>query len=384
MLAKKLQTQVRFRLGELLLEAGIISPDVLTQGLTISKRATMPIGRVLVMSGHVSELDVQCTLEAQASIRDGSIDVALAKELLRFSHVHQVSIEVAYKMNGLSRGLGPLPRVGKLLLAAGVVDEAGLRCGLRHCKTAAYPLGRALVELNLISQEMLVSCMNLQILMRDNDVKFLDAVRVLQKVLGGESLDWALKTVGVRYGRMSHPRLGDLLVSADLLSVEDSLLLAEMGTEQDRTYGELLLAYNLVTKEVLEAAVQLQSMFSNPMFTKARAARLLKLVASMNKSLEQVMAEFDVLEQAVTLLRAAGVIDERMLRDTAAAIKDFEQSVPEALVTKGVITPAQSRDALRCLQGIQSGQMSYEQALNKLSGGRVAEVLEFQNEADAA
>jgi hypothetical protein len=384
MLAKKLQTVVRFRLGELLLEAGIISPDVLTQGLTISKRATMPIGRVLIMSGHVSELDVQCTLQAQASIRDGSIDASLAKELLRFSHVHQVSIEEAYKLNGLSRGLGPLPRVGKLLLAAGIVDEAGLKCGLRHCNSTAYPLGRALVELNLISQEMLVNCMNLQILMRDNNVKFLDAVRVLQRVQLGESFDWALKALGIRCGKMTHPRLGDLLVAAELLSLEDSLLLAEMGTEQDRTYGDLLLAYNLVSKDVLETAVQLQSMFNNPMFTKARAVRLLKLVASMNKSLEQVMAEFDVLEQAVTLLRAAGVIDERMLRDTAAAIKDFEQSVPEALITSGVITPAQSRDALRCLQGIQTGQISYEKALTKLSGGRAAEVLEFQNEADAA
>lgn len=383
MLAKKLQPVCRFRLGELLLEAGIISPEVLTQGLTISKRATMPIGRVLVMSGHVSELDVQCTLEAQASIRDGSIDANLAKELLRFSHVHQVSIEQAYRLNGLSR-LGPLPRVGKLLLAAGVVDEAGLKCGLLHCESTAYPLGRALVELELISHDMLVSCMNLQILMRDNKVKFLDAVRVLQRVYCGESLDWALKTIGIRYGRMPHPRLGDLLVAAELLSLEDSLLLAEMGTEQDRTYGELLLAYDLVTHQVLEAAVQLQSMFNNPMFTKARAARLLKLVATMNKPLEKVMAEFDVLEQAVILLRAAGVIDERMLRDTAAGIKDFEQSVPEALVTTGVVSPTQVREALRCLQGIQNGKMSYEIALSRLSGGRIADVLEFQNEADAA
>lgn len=384
LLAKKYQTAIRVRVGELLLDSGIISPEVLTQGLLIAKRATMPIGRVLVMGGHVSELDVECTLQAQASIREGSIDAQLAKRLLRFSHVYQVSIEEAYKMNGLCRNLGTLPRIGKLLLAANIVDEAGLQSGLQHCEGTSVPLGRGLVELNLISQEMLESCMNLQIMMRDNDVKFLDAVRVLQKVQEGESLHRALRSVGVSYGNSSHPRLGDLLVAADLLSHEDSLLLAEMGAEQDRTYGELLVAYNLVTPEIIEAAVQLQAMFKSPMFTKARAVRLLKLVAAINKSLEQVMNEFDILEQATTLLRAAGVIDEKMLRDTAAAIKDFEQTVPEALITQGVITPKQSRDALRCLHNIQSGKMSYEKALEKLSGGKIVEVLEFQNEADAA
>ncbi|HMP51160.1 MAG TPA: hypothetical protein PKD05_06350, partial [Candidatus Melainabacteria bacterium] len=89
---------VRFRLGELLLGAGIISPDVLTHSIAIARRAAMPIGRVLIMSGHVSDLDITCALETQSSIRDGAIDERLARQLLRFSHVHQCSIDEAYRL----------------------------------------------------------------------------------------------------------------------------------------------------------------------------------------------------------------------------------------------------------------------------------------------
>src|SRR5581483_3110288 len=101
MLITKRNQSSRFRLGELFLEAGIISPDVLNQGLVIAKRATLPLGRVLVMSGHVSELDVVCALQTQTSIRDGAIDVKMAKALLRFAHVHQVTIDEAYRLNGI-------------------------------------------------------------------------------------------------------------------------------------------------------------------------------------------------------------------------------------------------------------------------------------------
>ena len=142
----------KFRLGQILLDAGIISPDVLTHGLNIARQAAMPLGRVLVMSGHVSDLSVDLAVETQACIRDGAIDVKIAFELLRYAHGRQISINEAYRRHGIGRYLGSLSRIGKLLLAAGLVDEAGLHCALRHSQNTAYPLGNALVSLQLVSE----------------------------------------------------------------------------------------------------------------------------------------------------------------------------------------------------------------------------------------
>lgn len=363
-------TSIRYRLGELLLEAGIISPDVLTHGLSIAKRAAMPIGRVLVMSGHVSDLDITCAVQTQSSIRDGSIDAKLARELLRFSHVHQVSIDEAYKLNGIGRSLGPLSRLGKLVLAAGVVDESGLRCAIKHSQSTGLPIGRALVSLDLLSEQLHLVCLNLQILLRDSRITFLDSVRVLQSMHTDKTpLEKALNEIGyVPRNDNKHPRMGELLVDAGLISYQDSLVITELGTENDTNYGKLLIEYNLAPLLVVEAVIQIQKMFATtPMFTRARAIRLLKLVSTLKVPLEQILAELDVLDQIVTLLRAAGVIEERLLRDAAAQIVDFEQTVAEALITRGVVTAVQSRDGLNCLRKIQSGDISYEQALDFLA-----------------
>lgn len=369
MIARKTRSPL-FRLGEILLEAGIISPDVLDQGLIIAKRAAMPLGRVLVMSGHVSELDVECALVTQVSIRDRSIDVRMAKELLRFAHVHQVTIDEAYKLNGIGRGVGPLPRLGKLMMAAGLVDDSGLQCAVRHSKSTGYPLGRALVSLRLIDEATLSNCLNLQILLRDKRIAFLDAVRVLQSLRGSKiSLEVALRNAGVNCSLGgSQPRLGDILVQAGLLAKADSLIICELGTENDVAFGDLLIKYNLATPHVVEAALEIQRMIGLKTFSKKRAYRLLELVASMEKPLERLLAEFDVLDQIVALLRAAGVIDERTMRDTAASIKDFEYTVSEVLIQRGVVTKEMSRTGLVMVQEIQRGNISYERALEILGG----------------
>lgn len=371
LIAKRNQTS-QFRLGELFLEAGIISPDVLNQGLLIAKRATMPLGRVLVMSGHVSDLDVSCALETQTSIRDGAIDVKMAKELLRFAHVHQVSINEAYRLNGIGRGLGPLPRIGKLLMASAIVDDAALACALRHSKTTGYPLGRALVSLRLISDSIHTACLNLQVLIRDGNMSFLQAVRALQQIHGqNASFESAVKAQGVSCrNHATHPRLGDMLVQSGLLSREDSVIIAELCTEADSSFGQLLVQYNLVSPVVVEAAVKIQSMLSTPMFTKARAVRLLNLVNSMNTPLEKIFAELDLLDQVITLLRAAQLIDERTMRDTAASIRDFEMTVAEVLISRGTVTPEMSRTALVLLNEIQNGIVTYERALDILKNLR--------------
>jgi len=155
------------------------------------------------------------------------------------------------------------------------------------------------------------------------------------------------------------------------------MVLAELGTERDMQFGELVKNYNLVGANVIEAAVRMQKMFSNPMFTRARAARLLNLVNSMNASLEHILAELDVIEQAVTLLRAAEVLDEGVLRETAAQIKDFEMSVSEALILNHAINANQAKKALMCVHQIQSGTMSYDAALRVLGADRVVRELEY-------
>lgn len=83
----------------------------------------------------------------------------------------------------------------------------------------------------------------------------------------------------------------------------------------------------------------------------------------MQEPLENLLLELDVLEQVVKLLRDAELIDEGVIRRVAAEIVDFEQTLAEALVTRGVVTPRQSKAGLDCLKQIEARKLSYEDAL---------------------
>ena len=80
----KKQRENRYRLGELFLETGLVDVSAVSEGLSIAKRTSFPIGRVLVMTGWLDDHDVNCALELQGLLREGTIDNSLAKDLLRF------------------------------------------------------------------------------------------------------------------------------------------------------------------------------------------------------------------------------------------------------------------------------------------------------------
>ncbi len=61
------------RVGELLVEAGIVSSSEMTEAIQVSKRLGVPIGRVLTMSGWVPEPLLEATLQVQHLMRAGEV-----------------------------------------------------------------------------------------------------------------------------------------------------------------------------------------------------------------------------------------------------------------------------------------------------------------------
>ncbi len=61
------------RVGELLVDAQIISSSEMTEAIQVSKRLGVPIGRVLMMSGSVRQDELAASLQVQPLIREGQI-----------------------------------------------------------------------------------------------------------------------------------------------------------------------------------------------------------------------------------------------------------------------------------------------------------------------
>lgn len=67
------------RIGELLIKAGFITTTDLEEALEIAKHSGQMVGRVLTMSGFLTDDRLKITLRAQEHLREGgiSLDTAL-------------------------------------------------------------------------------------------------------------------------------------------------------------------------------------------------------------------------------------------------------------------------------------------------------------------
>jgi hypothetical protein len=356
------------RLGELFAETGIIDHSAIAEGLSISKRTSFPIGRVLVMTGWIDDHDINCGVEVQALLRAGTIDKALAKDLLRFSHLNKVDINEAFRLNGLSRsGENPTSRLGKLMLAAGVADAERLAQANREAVRHSCTLGGAMIMLRIITPKTLEGALNLQIMMRDRKIDFPEAIKFLKEMHDRNVSLREVITDNNDQGMLlrlskGQPRLGEFLVAADLVSPQIVLMACEIGNEEDNSIGRVMLSQGHVTELQLEASLQLQEMMLNRQMTYRRAVKLLKLVGRLQVPLNQIIDESKTLDMVFKLLKAAGLVSEKVTREVACQIMDFEDTVAEAMLARGFIQPVHFRIGLVCLEKMHRSELTEAKA----------------------
>ncbi|MDZ4837185.1 MAG: hypothetical protein SGJ27_25650 [Candidatus Melainabacteria bacterium] len=367
----------RLCLGELLLESGAASPTGLKDCALIAKKANAPIGRALVMTGQISELDLENALVTQRAIRTGAISERLAKQLLRSAHSHQVTIEEAYKLNEIKMESSSLSRLAKLVLAADLVNEFGMKQTLAYADKTCLPVGQSLVQLEYINESTLVNCFNLQILVRDGHLSFYDAVRALRAIeKEGRSFESLLIALGLRNEIEEEtgttPRVGELLVAAGLITHEDSLVLAELGIETDMQYGQLLSAYNLVPPHVVDAAIELQKMITAQKFTFEKAARIVAMVKATEHSLEEVLEQIESIRVAVRILQSAEASEQsKMIVEEYSEIQysfvtDYEITIAEALLVNHVDNLEHIQHAMTILDDM-GGEVSFDETISKVA-----------------
>lgn len=81
--------------GQLLVEAGIISEDAIPDALIYGKQHNVPLARALVQLKHLSEDALKPALQAQLLMRSNLLPAALAYRILKLCTKHGISIDAA-------------------------------------------------------------------------------------------------------------------------------------------------------------------------------------------------------------------------------------------------------------------------------------------------
>jgi hypothetical protein len=191
-LVKRPKSQPDFRLGELLIRAGLLPRPRLDAALAQQVQHNGKLGALLVELGLIEEAELYAVLALQSSLhqavaedvilylraRLGDILLGAAAvtehQLLRALLqqeasgeplgeilVRQGAISVAVREGALgfqrtlSSPFRERLRLGRLLLEAGIVDPVTLEAAIRRQRGARVKLGDALLEMGAVTQEVL-------------------------------------------------------------------------------------------------------------------------------------------------------------------------------------------------------------------------------------
>lgn len=357
------------RLGQVLIDIGMISDQDLTQALNLAREVGLPVGRVLIMSAFVTEENLQAAVQLQSLLKDNLVDQNSARQVASILLRTKLTLDQALEQIGWSRpGEVSTNKLGELLTEAGYVTNEQLQDALMKSKSSGVPFGRLLVLNLVLSEALLSSALNAQILIRDGKVTKEQAIQGLR---AAKERQVAVELPLIERGYYRLParhtiRLGELLVLAGLMTESDLMYAVEIGLLNKKPIGQVLVELQYITKEVLDAALSFQKDVSSGEITPLWAASRLTEIHHYGSSSSRKPGDEEALPPvAVSLsqfLTLVGVVSDDDIRRAIEVSVDNPQILGRMLLVAGCIDEATLKSALRCYSLVRERILGTEQA----------------------
>lgn len=203
------------RLGELLIDAGVLNEDQLNDCLLTSRETGMPLGRVLIFKRIITDEVLVAALRAQRYIREGVIPRTDAVDVLKKVNQKKISLEQSMAEGGFLRNRvkRSMP-VGYLLVEAGYLAESSLAMCVEFSLSDNKTMVDTLVEQGFASRPMALAALTLQQLINHGTITKALACSALRIVnTKGVDANRALAESGMQFMNESRrKRLHELLV----------------------------------------------------------------------------------------------------------------------------------------------------------------------------
>lgn len=374
------QAKIDLRIGELLIESGILTKQDLEQAMKTAEATSLPIGRVLVMAGFLTDTEFQAAVQAQSLVRDSLIPLDNAVKVLKAVTDDRISFQHALEKSGY---VAPEDResnkLGELLLASKVIPQEQLDTAMRTSSGTGLPLGRLLISLGLLSDELLATGLNAQSLIRSGRLSRSEAVAGLEAACERRRpVEKRLSEQGFYFGpRRTSIRLGELLVKADLLVQDEVDEAVVTGLLEQKFIGEAILQAGNIDEEMLEDALQLQEMVANETLDVDGAVSALRELNAIHCSLPEALAILEVPAETskskvsyLEVMKVAGLInpaDHNYGLDVPFVQTPDVHRTARMLMTNGIIDERVYLGSLRCFYLISSGWLNMQQGIIALN-----------------
>ncbi|MBU6454282.1 MAG: tetratricopeptide repeat protein [Cyanobacteria bacterium REEB67] len=364
------------RLGDLLVQAGLLTQQQMAEAVRTSRNKRMQIGQVLVMTGLLSPRDLQSALEAQSMLRDKSVELNEALRCLKIAY----KVGVPFK-DILTEYTSPkrsqTSKLGELLVESGLITYEVLARAVEQSYATGLPLGRMLVLQKTITNEVLTTALDLQVRVRDDMLSRAEAIATLRSQAGLAPLapgEVAAEPVKAPLPHQDAPRkkgvrLGELMVMASVLTETDVMNALEWGLVNQQTIGQVLISQKLVSQSLLDAALDLQKLVDTDVLEPLKASEALARVHS-GVSLEEAVADVKSEKESAArtlsyekLLMLARVVGESEIDEAFDVSTKSAAVLGKIMVLTGHMDVPTLQATLRCYQLLTRGLLSQDDAV---------------------
>ena len=175
------EQQPVIRIGELLVQAGVITAYDLSEAEKLSSHMKVQFGRLLIMAGCLTEEALECALEAQQLIKEGMLNSQIACEALAFAVQENIPLRQSLEMLDCLPQFGTSTlRLAELIHDANIIDEEKLHDAFDTSMETNRPLPEVLVQMECISPGLLSIMLRMQEQIRSETLDRDDAINELK------------------------------------------------------------------------------------------------------------------------------------------------------------------------------------------------------------
>jgi hypothetical protein len=363
------------RLGDLLLQFGVISTDKLAEVAVQAARMGIPLGKTLVLSGLLTMVELENILKLQSMVRASNLPVEVAADAFRLCRTENRSLGDALNKAGYERTLKSSSRLGTLLVEAEIISQAQLDDTQEMSYETGIPLGRMLCLNGIISEQRLALALELQRKLRDQEITKEEAVEILanrkSKNAGMEHPKVAIeKMEGGERKALKKVKLGEMLLLSGLITELDVMNALEHSLTQSKPMGEVLAEHGLVPRSLIELAAELQEAVNAGDLPLAAAADSLNYVAKTGSKPEAMGdATPDTAPDTIRLgelLQMSDYVSAKDIDYAREILTLFPSLLGKLLVVAGAIDEPTLLSALRAQFFLRHNHVKLEDAVRAL------------------
>jgi hypothetical protein len=382
--------------GNLLVKLNLISQSDLEDALHVAPQFGLPIGRTLVLSGRLSEQELQVAVELQPLINQQKYPIESAKKIIALV---RSGISPVMALKSVRTQVAPPEQttLGQLLLEANLITQVQLDEAQRGSYQNGMRLGRMLVLNGYIDDALLKKALDQQYMVRLQRITRADAIANLTKAAGASksagtapstqdksaaapaakaapspapSVPASPASKKVSSSKIKVPfipgkksvRFTEFLVSSGLATETEMLNALETSLNEKLSLGEAIVKMGIISQRVFDISVDLYNKVSaGDLALHDAANQLHKTVFGDPKhgpgQNSPVLGE---------LLKMTELVTDRDIDEAIALSSKYPSVIGKMLVLSGAIDEATLIGALRCQFMLKNGYLKLDDGVRAL------------------